>query len=306
MLRKTILITGANGLLGQKLVDKLARRPALQLIATGKGPDRNPNDEGYTYVEMDITDPLEVMSVMQQFKPTELIHTAALTNVDKGETDPELCWLLNVTAVQHLVEACRATGTKFINVSTDFIFDGKDGPYTEKDTPNPLSYYGKSKLEGERLVIESGLPFAIARTMLVYGVVADMSRSNIVLWAKKALEEGKEIKVVNDQFRSPTLAEDLADGIIQIIMREKNGIYNISGPETMSILDMVQIVAEHWGLDAKLIVPTDSASLNQPAPRPPKTGFIILKAQTELGFRPRSVREGLVIIEKQLQQHGGL
>jgi dTDP-4-dehydrorhamnose reductase len=305
MLHKTILVTGANGLLGQKLIDRLCRRPAIQLFATGKGPNRNPNDDGYTYVELDITDAAQVLDVFQKVRPTEVIHSAAMTHVDQCELDPDKCWELNVTAVQHVVDACRAVGAKVIHVSTDFIFDGLSGPYSERDQPNPLSHYGRSKLASEQIVVECGLPFAIARTMLVYGVVADMSRSNIVLWAKKALEEGKEIQVVNDQFRSPTLAEDLADGIIQLIMREKNGIYNISGPETMSILDMVHMVAKHYELDATLIRPVDSASLNQPAKRPAKTGFIILKAQTELAFKPRTVREGLALLDKQLQLYGG-
>lgn len=305
MLHKTILVTGANGLLGQKLIDRLSRRPAVQLIATGKGPNRNPSDEGYTYVEMDITDAAQVLDVLQRTRPTEVIHGAAMTHVDQCELDPDKCWELNVTAVQHVADACRAVGAKLVHVSTDFIFDGLRGPYAEKDLPHPLSHYGRSKLASEEIVLTSGLPFAIVRTMLVYGVVADMSRSNIVLWAKKALEEGKEIQVVDDQFRSPTLAEDLADGIIQVIMREKTGIYHISGPETMSILEMVQMVAKHYELDASLIRPVDSASLKQPAVRPARTGFIILKAQTELAYKPRTVREGLVIMDKQLQLYGG-
>lgn len=300
MLAKTILITGSNGLLGQKLVGRLAGRDMVHVVATSRGANRNPEQEGYVYESMDVLDLDSIRSAFQQYQPTECIHTAAMTHVDKCEKEPEMCRKLNVDSVKNLLIACREFGCRMIHVSTDFVFDGTAGPYQEKDVPNPLSLYGATKLEGERLVIESGLPFAIARTMLVYGVVADMSRSNIVLWARKALENGETINVVDDQFRSPTLAEDLADGIILIAMKEKTGIYHISGPETMSILDMAKEVADFWGYPPQNINAIDTATLNQTARRPPKTGFIILKAQTELGYRPHSFREGLAILEKQL------
>lgn len=303
MLTKTILVTGSNGLLGQKLIDRLSGRDALNLVATSRGHNRNPNQTGYVYESMDVTDIDSIRAVFRQYEPTECIHTAAMTHVDRCEEDPEGCHALNITAVENLVQVCREMGTRIIHVSTDFIFDGEDGPYQEKDVPNPLSLYGRTKLQGEQLVVESGIPFAIARTMLVYGVVADMSRSNIVLWARKALEEGQDIRVVHDQFRSPTLAEDLAEGIILIAMKEKSGIYHISGPETMSILELVQEVADFWGYSPDLITAIDSATLNQRAKRPPRTGFIILKAQTELGYRPHSLREGLAMVEKQLGEY---
>jgi dTDP-4-dehydrorhamnose reductase len=303
MLAKTILITGSNGLLGQKLVGKLAGRDMVQVVATSRGPNRNPEQEGYVYESMDVLDKDSIMAVFEQYQPTECIHTAAMTNVDKCEKEPEQCRKLNVDSVKNLLDACREFGCRMIHVSTDFVFDGEAGPYVEKDIPNPISLYGATKLEGEQLVIESGLPFAIARTMLVYGVVADMSRSNIVLWARKALDKGEEINVVHDQFRSPTLAEDLAEGIILIAMKEKSGIYHISGPDTMSILDMAKEVADFWGYPPQNIKSIDTATLNQAAKRPPKTGFIILKAQTELGFRPHTFREGLAIVEKQLASY---
>lgn len=304
MIAKTILITGANGLLGQKLVQKLSRRDAVHLIATGTGPNRNSLDEGYVYEQMDITKPEQVREIFVKYEPTEIINTAAMTNVDQCEKEQEACWALNTTAVETQVALCKEFETRMVHISTDFIFDGEAGPYTEKATPNPLSWYGKSKLEAEKIIVNSGVPYSIARTMLVFGVVADMSRSNFVLWAKKSLEEGKPINVVNDQWRCPTLAEDLAEGVVLMTMKDKQGIYNISGPDMHSIYDMVQLVADHWKLDKSLITAVDSASLNQPAKRPPKTGFIILKAQTELGYRPRTFREALSMVDKQLNEWG--
>ncbi|MFN8397260.1 MAG: NAD(P)-dependent oxidoreductase [Bacteroidia bacterium] len=303
MIAKTILLTGANGLLGQKLVQKLSRRDAVLLIATGTGPNRNAVDEGYTYVSMDVTKADQVRAVFEQYNPSEVIHCAAMTNVDQCEREPDACWDLNTKAVQILVDLCIEFKARIIHISTDFIFDGEAGPYTEKASPNPLSVYGRSKLEAENIVVNSGVPYAIARTMLVFGVVPDMSRSNIVLWVKKSLENGQNIKVVNDQWRCPTLAEDLAEGVVLMTMKDKNGIYNISGPDMLSIHEMALAVAEHWELDGSLITPVDSSTLNQPAKRPPKTGFIILKAQTELGYRPRSFREALSVVEKQLDEY---
>ena len=185
-----VLITGANGLLGQKLVNLYSDNDAVELIATAKGPDRNPEGT-HTYIEMDITNEDEVLRVIQSNKPDVIINTAAMTHVDQCELNPEACRLLNVTAVEYLVRAAKKTNSHFIHLSTDFVFDGLAGPYSEEDEPNPLSIYAESKLESEKLVEESGLKYAIARTMLVYGIVPDMSRSNIILWVKKSLEEGK-------------------------------------------------------------------------------------------------------------------
>lgn len=301
---KNVLLTGANGLLGQKIVAKLATREAVGLLATGTGPNRNQAAGEYDYEELDVTDHAAVRSVFDRYALTDVIHCAAMTNVDQCEAEKEKCMALNVDAVKNLADLCREHGVRLIHVSTDFIFDGENGPYREKDAPNPISFYGKSKLLAEDAVLNSGCTFTIVRTVLIYGVVPDMSRSNIVLWAKQALEREQEINVVNDQWRSPTLAEDLADGIILAMMKDKSGIYHISGAEMLNIIEIVRQVADFWNLDAELIHEIDSTTLNQPAKRPPKTGFIILKAQTELGYKPHSFTEGLAIVEKQLEELG--
>jgi dTDP-4-dehydrorhamnose reductase len=297
---KTILLTGANGLLGQKLVNRLSRRESITLIATSKGANRNPGYEGYIYESLDINDAEKWEELYEKYEPDEIIHTAAMTNVDQCESEREECWKQNVEALDLITNLCLKYGTRLIHVSTDFIFDGEAGPYNERAEGHPLSYYGQSKLKGEEIILESGINAAIVRAILIYGMVPHMSRSNIVLWAKGALEKQQPIKVVNDQFRSPTLAEDLADGILLVSMKNKSGIWHISGPEVMSILEIVQQVADFWGLDKSLITETDSSSLAQAAKRPPKTGFIILKAQTELGFKPHTFREGLAILDRQL------
>lgn len=297
-----ILITGSNGLLGQKLVDALRDDPEVILIATSRGADRSPEPLRERYRSMDITSESDVDRVFAEATPDCVIHTAAMTNVDACEMDPAACRLNNVEATAHMVEASKRSGAHLILLSTDFIFDGAAGPYREEDAPAPLSAYGRSKLDAERLVMEAGLhDWAIARTIIVYGVAPGLSRSNVVLWAKSALEKGESIKVVDDQWRMPTLAEDLADGCIRIAKRRATGIYHLCGPEGMSILELVQRVAAFFKLDASVVAPVKSSTLGQPAKRPPRTGFIIEKARRELGYSPRGFEEGLAIVAGQLE-----
>jgi dTDP-4-dehydrorhamnose reductase len=296
-----ILVTGSNGLLGQKLVHKLSQDSEVELIATARGENRLKKASGYRYQSLDIINNEEVADTLAAIKPDVVINTAAMTNVDACESDKEGCDKLNVDAVQYIVNACEKNDIHLVHLSTDFIFDGEDGPYAEDAEPNPLSYYGESKLKAEKIVQGSNVKAAILRTVLVYGIAEDMSRSNIVLWAKGALEKGKEITVVDDQFRSPTLAEDLADGCILAAKQKATGVYNISGKDQMSVIELVRAVADHWNLDKSIIVPISSTTLNQAAKRPPVTGFILDKAINELGYKPHSFKEGLAIVEEQME-----
>jgi dTDP-4-dehydrorhamnose reductase len=306
-----ILITGSNGLLGQKLVYKLRNNKEVECIATARGENRLVKTEGYIYETMDITNAENVNAVFSKYKPEVVINTAAMTNVDACETEREACWAMNVSAVEYQVKALEQLkkdnpgyNPHFIHLSTDFIFDGTHGPLDENEKPNPLSYYAESKLAAEKIVQACSLDWAIARTVLVYGIVDNMSRSNIVLWVKSNLEQGKKINVVDDQFRTPTLAEDLADGCILIAKKRAKGIYNISGKDFYSILELAQTVADYYGLDKSLINPSKSADIKQPAKRPPITGFIIDKAKKDLGYDPHSFVEGIKILEEQLREMG--
>lgn len=300
-MKKTILITGANGLLGQKLVELLVQESTVDLIATAKGENRLPNSQGYRYVSLDITNSEEVNTVFDTYQPHVVIHTAAMTNVDTCETDQTGCELLNVTAVAYLIEACQKRDTFLCHLSTDFIFDGADGPYTEEAIPNPISVYGASKLRAEKLLEASSIRWAIARTVLVFGIVSDMSRTNIILWVKKSLEEGKQINVVTDQFRTPTLAEDLAMGCWLIAHKEAQGIFNISGSDFLTPYEMAIKTANFYSLPVELIQEADSSTFSQTAKRPPRTGFILDKAIRELGYQPRTFDEGIALMAKQIR-----
>lgn len=301
---QTILITGSNGLLGQKLIDKLASNANYKLIASSKGTNRHPLQTGYVYEDFDITDEQAVKTIINKYKPASIINTAAMTNVDACETTKEACVELNVHAVKYLLAAAEHIQAQFIHLSTDFIFDGEKGPYKEEDQPNPLSFYGQSKWDAEQLLINSTYTnWTILRTIIVYGVAANMSRSNIILWAKQALEKGDKINVVDDQFRMPTLAEDLADICILAVEKQAKGIYNASGKDFMSILELVNRVADFFHLDKSLITPSKSKTLNQPAKRPPRTGFVLDKSIKELGYNPHSFEEGLAVVAQQLKTH---
>jgi dTDP-4-dehydrorhamnose reductase len=298
-----ILLTGANGLTGQKIVYKCLNNPDIDLLATSKGECRIKVIDGYKYKSLDITNKNDVDSVIKEFNPDVIINTAAMTNVDACELDHENCKKLNVDAVNYLCSAIinHAPSCFLVHLSTDFIFDGENGPYKEEDKADPLSYYGQSKLDAENLILSfHTINYAILRTVLVYGFVDQMSRTNIVLWAKEALENGKRINVVNDQFRTPTLAEDLAEGCLLSAKKQIKGIFNISGKDFMSILELVYKVADFWKLNKNLITPSSSVGINQPAKRPPKTGFIIEKAISELEYKPHSFEEGLEILNQQL------
>ena len=301
---KKILVTGSNGLLGQKLVYKLKNRNDVELTATARGENRLMDRSGYQYIPMDICNRSDVDTVIDSIKPHHIIHTAAMTQVDHCELNPEECDRTNVHAVQYIVNAAERNESHLVHLSTDFVFNGKNGPYTEDAVPDPLSHYGMSKWKGEQIVQRSSLRWAIVRTVLVYGVVDNMSRSNIILWAKRSLEKGERIKVVDDQFRTPTLAEDLADGCILIAEKGATGRYNICGKNEFSILEFAQTVARHYGLDRSLITAVSSETLNEPAKRPPITGLVIDKARRELGYEPHTFTEGIAIMEKQMQAMG--
>lgn len=294
-----ILITGANGLLGQKLIDLYSNNPEVEAIATGIEESRL-GDGDYIYHTMDITSEDSVNEVVAKTKPDVIINTAALTQVDQCESDREACWTLNVTAVAHLIKASRDNNCFLLHLSTDFIFDGTSGPYKEDDIPNPVSYYGESKLASEKLLEESNIKYAIARTQLVYGIVPNLSRSNIILWVKKSLEEGKEIKVVNDQWRTPTLAEDLAKGCALIAEKKVEGVFNISGKDLLTPYDMAMATCDFFDLDKSLIEEVDGSIFQQAAKRPPRTGFILDKANKVLGYHPVSFNEGIEVLRSQL------
>ena len=295
-----ILLTGSNGLLGQKLVALLRQQAGVAIVATSRGANKLADlYPDLPFVALDVTDAAQVQQVLAREQPTHLIHTAAMTNVDECELNHEACWRQNVTAVENLMTACAAQNVHLTHLSTDFIFSGEAGPLAEDAEPAPVNFYGESKLAAERLVQASAGPWAIARTVLVYGVAHEYGRTNIVLWVRDSLRAGKTIKVVDDQWRTPTLAEDLAQGCWLLARQAAHGIYNISSDELLTPYAMALRIADYFSLDKSLIEKSDGSTFSQPARRPARTGFLIEKARRELGYRPHTFAEGIGLVGAQ-------
>jgi dTDP-4-dehydrorhamnose reductase len=295
-----VIITGSNGLLGQSLLNLLLKDThKYQVFGFSRGGNRS-GREDFSYTSIDITDEIILKKNIKQIQPDFIINTAAMTQVDDCENKKEACDLLNVTVVKWLSEVSNEINAHVIHISTDFIFDGIKGFYKETDKPNPLSYYGVSKLKSEEVLIQSRINFTILRTILVYGKVFDMSRSNIVLWVKEMLSKGKEITIVDDQFRTPTYVEDLALACKISMDKRAKGIYHISSNELLSVFEIAQQIATVFHLDKSLIKPISTSTLNQTAPRPVKTGFDLSKTNKELEFYPRSFKEDIVKFKETL------
>ena len=290
-----IFITGANGLLGQNLIKKLVENNEHNTIASGRGEARVNIPEGkkYLYVPLDITNGIDVLDKITLHKPDVIIHTAAITQIDDCEADKIGSWNTNVTATRFLISAAADVNARLIYISTDFVFDGLNGPYIETDLPAPINYYGSTKVAAEKSVIDSNLNWCIIRTVLVYGNILTGNRSNIISWVQQNLKEGKKISVVTDQWRTPTYVNDLVDGILLALDKNASGIYHISGAEMLTPYEIATATAKYLGLDETLIEKVDAASFSQVAKRPAKTGFIIDKATKELGFQPLSFTAGL-------------
>mgnify|MGYP006280466413 CR=1 FL=1 len=287
-----VLITGANGLLGQALVHRLADTD-YEVLATARDDALRP-DVDCDYRPMDITDPDAVTDTFEDIEPDVVVNCAALSDVTACDEDRNRAWATNARAVKRLAKRCTEHRAHLIQVSTDFVFNGKRGPYDEEARPDPVNYYGRTKLAAENALREVGVPdWTIVRTVLLYGTGTDLSRSNIVRWMMEQLAAGETIHVVTDQHRTPTYVPDLADGIARVIERDATGIYHLSGREMVTIHELAETVADVFDFDSSLIDPVPSSYFDDAVERPEKTGFLILKAESELGYSPLSLERGL-------------
>jgi dTDP-4-dehydrorhamnose reductase len=295
---KKILLTGANGLLGQKTTELFRHESAHHLILTDLHENAfDPN--GFDYFPMDITKKEEVKDAVKKYMPDIIINCAAFTNVDGCETERELSWKVNVDAVKHFIIASRINSTKIIHISTDYIFDGKSGNYSETSKPNPLSYYGKSKLAAENALITSGIDCAIIRTMIIYGTGKNL-RPNFAIWLINMLSENNTVRIVDDQFGMPTMVDDLGWALVKMVNLDKSGIYHICGSEYMNRHEFAVRLAGVFGYNENLIMPIKTSDLNQAAARPMNSSFILLKAETDLDIKTLNVTEGLNLLKVQL------
>ncbi len=300
---KRVLICGSNGLLGQRLALMLGERTEYEVLNTSHHRSFVFDDRLFDYTQLDLVRKGDVKSLISSFQPDVVMNAAAMTNVDWCENHREEAWNVNVVGVEHLVEAARKVGAKLIHISTDYVFDGKTGNYSEEDKPNPINYYGKTKLAGENAIRIADVDHAILRTIVVYGSGINVKK-NFALWVIDSLGSGSPIRCVTDQVGNPTHVSDLALAMIKIAELGKSGIFHICGKEQVSRYDFAVRIAEVFGFDRALIQPVLTSDLVQRAARPRRTNFVTLKAETELGFRPMSLQEALGQLRHELQTAG--
>jgi dTDP-4-dehydrorhamnose reductase len=285
-----VLITGSNGLLGQKLVKAFSSEH--QTTGIDLQIDSFIPEENFTYQNLNIIQAEKLAGFFYSLNPDVVINTAAYTDVDGCEDNKELAWEANVDGVKNLADLCRIMKAKLVQLSTDYIFDGKNGPYSEEDTPNPVGYYGLTKLESEKEIFKRKMDFLIVRTNVLYGKGENL-RPNFVLWLIQKLSDNEKIRIVTDQYNNPTLADNLAGAIKEAIEKNISGILNIAGGEYLSRYDLAAKVAKKFNFDKNLISPALTSELKQKAPRPSKGGLKIDKAKKLLTTELLDIEKGL-------------
>ena len=290
--RSSVLITGANGFVGYYLTEQLLSK-GYRVIATGKGACRLPfNEENFIYYSVDFTNQQQVADVLSLAKPNIIVHGGAISKPDVCEQNKELAFLSNVTGTIYLLKEAAKLKAHFIFVSTDFVFSGEKGFYKEDDERVPVNYYGQTKLLAEDEVMQYPYDWSIVRTVLVYGK-SFTGRDNIVTNTAKALQEGRSLKIFDDQVRTPTYVEDLVSGMVAMVEKGAQAIYHLSGEDVRTPYQIAVETGKYLGLDTSLITPVKAEEFYQPAKRPPRTIFDISKARKNLDFQPISFEEGL-------------
>lgn len=295
LIKSRILVFGSNGMLGQRLIDYLSSQKVELLASSFEDFSYNKNVD---YKQCDITDRNKTKNLIFEFCPDFIINAAAYTNVDKSETERETAWKVNVKAVEYMAESARILDSHIIHISSDYIFDGENGPYLENASPNPIGYYGRTKLASENVLKLYAVKNTIIRTNVLYGPT-HFGRPDFVKWVIDSLKNKNQIRIVTDQINNPTFIDDLVKAIVRILEISKEGTFNIGGQEFLSRFDFTLRIADYFNLDKSLIMPILTKDLNQPARRPLKSGLITIKAQSELGYRPHSIEETFQIIKKE-------
>ena len=290
MTERTVLILGGTGLLGKTLMGSCPKDITLWATHLRDLP------AGFTshhLRRLDVTNKEETQMLFQEIQPSVVVHLAGVGSVDYAEKNQREAWNINVQGTQHVIEACRGLGAKLIHVSSNAVFDGDHPPYHEDSVRRPVNYYGQLKVESEDAVTSSGLDYAIVRAILMYGWHYSHARVNPVAMWLRLIGAGKPVKVVNDRYWQPLYVEDCANLIWKLIEKDKSGIYNIAGPERITLFEFALKVADVFGLDSALIEPVPSSYFPAIAPRPFDTSFKIDKIREEMGIDPVGVCFGL-------------
>jgi len=287
------LVTGASGLLGNKIVE-LAKND-YTVIPLHKTKPLHSNS-----LKLDITKAIEVLNLFSKLKPDAVIHTASETNVDKCEIQKDHALKVNVEGTRNVASACSKLGAKLIYISTDYVFDGEKGNYNEQDKPNPINYYGVTKLEGEKQVTQNCQKYFILRTSVLYGW--HPWKQNFATWVINQLKQDKEITVVEDHYNTPTLADNLAEITLEAIQKDLQGLYHASGSERISRYAFAKQIAKAFNLDQNLVKPIKMSQLTAwVAKRPKDSSLNTDKIQKKLKTKPLNVTEGLNRMKKEAE-----
>ena len=287
------LIIGANGFTGRRILQYLSRQGKYELTGCSLHGDILSGDN-YRFVQADMNDHPAIDRLIAEIRPDVVINGSALSVPDYCESHHEEAYAANVLAVENMARCCEKTGSRFIHLSTDFVFDGqKAALYTETDAPAPVNYYGISKYQGELAVAANCSNYANVRVVVVYGKALPGQHGNILQLVKNRLQAGQEIRVVSDQYRTPTWVQDIAAGVEKLMHTSQNGIWHICGDECLSIAGIAYRVADYFKLDRSLIVPVTTEEMNEATPRPRFSGLSIEKAKRILGYAPHSLEEGM-------------
>ncbi|HSV42005.1 MAG TPA: dTDP-4-dehydrorhamnose reductase [Methanomassiliicoccales archaeon] len=286
-----VAIVGGGGLLGQYLV-RSAVRAGDDVLSTQFNEMRM--RDKVEQAVMDLRDPDKVVKVLGGFRPDYVIVAAAMTNVDQCERSPTQSWEVNAEGSMNVAQACRGLRAKMLYVSTDYVFNGMKGTkYYEFDPPDPISIYGQTKLEGERLTMDADKRNLVCRVSVLYGHNHLSDKKNFVTWVMNELQGGREVRLFNDQFVSPTYAPHCADVLLDLVRTEAKGVVHTSGPDCVSRYSIGLAVADAFGLDRRLIkeVPTKDANLL--ARRPERACLSVDKVESLLDQRMMSLADGL-------------
>lgn len=282
MATNNFLIVGASGLVGHYLWEMLP-------IGQRHGTYLHNGLPGL--MQADICNEGQVANLMQRVQPSVVFLPAAMTSADACEQDVSRCWATNVLGTAKLVQVVRAHGAQLVYFSSDYVFDGKSGPYSEEDSPHPINKYGKAKLEAERIIQEELDNYLIVRLSGVYGW--ESRRKNFVIATIDKLNRGESMFLPEDQFGTPTYASDMADAVLTLVKRQEKGIFHVAGNVTISRYAFGCLVADCFNLDKTLLVPLPTTGLGQKATRPLLCGLKCEKVRTTVGRALVGPREGL-------------
>lgn len=288
-----LAITGAGGLLGSALLAVAKGHEVYSLYG------QHPPSSG-TPIRLDLTDKDQVAEALKKIEPDAVIHAAALTDVDRCERDRDLAKAINYDATRIIAESARELGAYLIYISTDYVFDGGKGMYSEEDVPSPINFYGQTKLMGEQAVRELLSDYLIVRTSVIYGSNPSSGKVNFALWLLNSLRAGKTVKVAVNQFVSPTLNTNLAEMITECLERRVKGVLHLSGASRVSRLEFALELCRTWSLNPSLISAVDMSEMNWYAPRPRDSSLDVAKASSILTKRPAPVKDSLYRLKQEL------